>query len=238
MFDDAATFQAAYGTSREDTRSVCGDANNGFGLLFNWNLLGSGTHTVHALADGIEFGRATFTVTTLGTDFLRGAGGRHRLLDFPQAGTDVIVRWQESTQNFVIEAVEESMAYPDIRDVYEIVSLSETHTGCLRPGNNGTISFDGTVNVDSQNGGSFSGTIFNNLGPETTATSVMNGTVTVDGQVSGTFTTDAFTDGEFVARSESTFTGAVTGNVLTVTYSGRFVVGERCSITGSFSAVR
>lgn len=37
---------------------------NHFVLPFNWNLLGDGTHTVRALADGVEFDRATFTVTT------------------------------------------------------------------------------------------------------------------------------------------------------------------------------
>ena len=32
--------EAAYGTARLDTEAVCGDSDNGFGLLFNWNLLG------------------------------------------------------------------------------------------------------------------------------------------------------------------------------------------------------
>src|SRR5438067_1172736 len=72
VFDDAPAVQAAYGTSREDTSSECGKATTGFGLLFNWTLLGDGTHTVRALADRNEFARATFTVTTLGTEFLRG----------------------------------------------------------------------------------------------------------------------------------------------------------------------
>ena len=31
---------AAYGTERLDTREVCGDTNNGFGLLFNWESVG------------------------------------------------------------------------------------------------------------------------------------------------------------------------------------------------------
>ena len=52
-----------------------GRADVGFGLLFNWNLLGDGEHTVRALADGVEFARATFTVTTLGDEFVRGASG-------------------------------------------------------------------------------------------------------------------------------------------------------------------
>ena len=35
--------EAAYGTERADTQGACGDSDNGFGLLFNWNLLGTAT---------------------------------------------------------------------------------------------------------------------------------------------------------------------------------------------------
>ena len=98
----STTLEAGYGTIRSDTAGVCGDTNNGFGLLFNWNLLGDGTHTVRALADGREFGRARFTVTTLGTEFLTGVSGTYRLPNFPEQGMDVIVEWQQASQNFVI----------------------------------------------------------------------------------------------------------------------------------------
>ena len=98
----STTLEAGYGTIREDTAGVCGDTNNGFGLLFNWNLLGDGTHTARALADGREFGRARFTVTTLGTEFLTGVSGTYRLPNFPEQGMDVIVEWQQASQNFVI----------------------------------------------------------------------------------------------------------------------------------------
>ena len=106
VFDDTSTFEAAYGTSRVDTLEECGDANNGFGLLFNWNLLGPGSHTVRALADDQEFAHATVTVTTLGAEFLEGVGGHKRLEDFPETGTDSIVAWQASLQNFVIARVD------------------------------------------------------------------------------------------------------------------------------------
>ena len=33
-------YEATYGTERLDTVPVCGDTDNGFGLLFNWNNLG------------------------------------------------------------------------------------------------------------------------------------------------------------------------------------------------------
>lgn len=104
--DGTVTLEAAYGTSRGDTAGRCGDSNNGFGLLFNWNLLGDGPHTVRALADGREFGRARFTVTTLGRESLAGVSGTYTLPNFPEQGKNVIVQWQQASQNFVIVGVE------------------------------------------------------------------------------------------------------------------------------------
>jgi lysophospholipase L1-like esterase len=101
-----ASVQAAYGTSREDTRPGCGDADNGFGLLFNWNLLGNGMHTVRAFADGEEFANVTVRVTTLGAEFLSGAARNERLLNFPMGEIDIIVAWQQSLQNFIIARVD------------------------------------------------------------------------------------------------------------------------------------
>ena len=97
---------AAYGTERLDTAGVCGDTDNGFGLLFNWNLLGDGTHTVVALVDGLELGRAQVTVSTFGEEFVRGARGRYRLPDFPWVGRSTVIEWDQSLQNFVITEVE------------------------------------------------------------------------------------------------------------------------------------
>jgi hypothetical protein len=105
--DGRVTGQAAYGTLRGDTQSVCGDSNNGYGFLINWNLLGDGTHFVRVLADGVEVGRSTFTVTTLGLgDFPRGLSGTFSLQGFPQAGKTTQIQWQESQQNFVIIKVQ------------------------------------------------------------------------------------------------------------------------------------
>ena len=46
---ESFTWDAAYGTTRVDTEGVCEDTNNGFALLFNWNILGDGEHTVRVL---------------------------------------------------------------------------------------------------------------------------------------------------------------------------------------------
>ena len=99
---DLAPQVAAYGTERRDTAGVCGDTDNGFGLLFNWNLLGEGEHEVFAYVDGVELGRATATVTTLGVEFLRDVEGECVADDFPAMGRTVTLEWQQTSQNFVI----------------------------------------------------------------------------------------------------------------------------------------
>ena len=97
---------AAYGTERLDTEAACGDTDNGFGLLFNWNRLGDGEHEVVALVDGEELGRATVRVTTLGEEFVRGTEGMCEVTDFPMAGQTVTLEWQQNRQNFVITGVD------------------------------------------------------------------------------------------------------------------------------------
>ena len=112
--DDAATRQpASYGTARGDTVGACGDSDNGFGLLFNWNILGDGVHTVRALADGVEFARSTVTVTTLGQEFAQELSREVTVTDFPEVGDTTTLAWQQAKQNFVIVAVQPSFDLPD-----------------------------------------------------------------------------------------------------------------------------
>jgi hypothetical protein len=103
MIDGAESIPAAYGTSREDTRSICGDANNGFGLLYNFGILASGVHQAVAFADGVEIGRTTFTTTRLSTgEFLAGASSFGVLRNFPSEGRELWLEWSQGNQNFII----------------------------------------------------------------------------------------------------------------------------------------
>ena len=95
-------YRAGYPTTRPDTQGVCGDSDNGFSLLWNWNNLGAGTHTVRALADGVEFANTTVRVTTFGEPFRRGLSGTFPIPDFPRSGENKRLRWEESLQNFVV----------------------------------------------------------------------------------------------------------------------------------------
>ena len=101
--DDGLPGYAAYGTTRADTAAICGDTENGFGLTFNWNLLGTGPHTLRVLVDGNELSSVAFEVITLGTgEFQQGLTGQSSVINFPTPGQMVQVQWEESLQSFVI----------------------------------------------------------------------------------------------------------------------------------------
>ena len=102
QIDGGEVRQVAYGTARSDTVETCGDANNGFGYTINWNTVGDGVHNLRAFADGVEFANIDFTVTTLGVGYLQGASAEYVLSNFPVLGNDILLRWSEPHQNFVI----------------------------------------------------------------------------------------------------------------------------------------
>ena len=86
--------------SRGDTRGVCGgEDENGFLLQINWALLGDGVHTIVAYDDQIEFARSTFTVTSTGEEFIRGAEAEVVIDDFPRKGESTLFAWNQSTQH-------------------------------------------------------------------------------------------------------------------------------------------
>jgi len=94
------------GGSRADTQPVCGRSNTGFGLLFNYNLLGSGNHTAELFINGVQIGSPVpFTVTVPAGEFISGASKTVDAFDFPEVGKTTRLEWQESTQNFAITGV-------------------------------------------------------------------------------------------------------------------------------------
>jgi hypothetical protein len=100
--DGGAHLPVLYGSPRGDTQGVCNDTNNGFGVLVNWNLLSSGAHTIRLYDAGVEFASATFTVQTLGGQFLTGLSKTVEVPNFPNAGQTTTLQWSEAAQNFVI----------------------------------------------------------------------------------------------------------------------------------------
>ncbi len=103
---EAVRVEAAYGTERRDTQAVCGDVDNGYGVLFNWNRLGDGEYVVDLLVDGQAVAQSTVRVTTLGAEFARGLRGTYALEGFPTPEQTTTIEWQQSRQNFGIVGVE------------------------------------------------------------------------------------------------------------------------------------
>ncbi len=99
----------AYLNERSDTSGVCGDTDNGFVSIWNWGNLSDGTYTAVAYDNDEEFARSTFTVTTLGTEFLTGASGECRVPNFPTPGETTTFEWNQNTQH--LEAVSRESSY-------------------------------------------------------------------------------------------------------------------------------
>jgi hypothetical protein len=109
VVDDRPPKEAAYGTSRRDTEAECGDIDNGFALLWSYNLFGPGEHTVVALADGVEFARATFTVEPVGDRFMKkNEVPETTTLILADHDKEVTIGWDEATQNFAVLEVEDT----------------------------------------------------------------------------------------------------------------------------------
>ncbi len=99
------TFTAGSGTYRGDTAGVCGDTDNGFAFLVNFNNMGTGQKTVHAFADGVEFAAANFIVNHLGNRFISGLSAWTEVT-LPALGKGARLTWQQSKQSFVITEIE------------------------------------------------------------------------------------------------------------------------------------
>lgn len=115
VIDGVFTLALTYGSQRNDTQGACGDTNNGFGLLVNWNLLPNGTHTIRFYDGGAEFASAAFTVQTLGQPFYPGLSKSVEVPNFPSSGQTTRLEWQESSQNFVIAGLSTTGGgYPNV----------------------------------------------------------------------------------------------------------------------------
>ncbi len=107
------TLTVAYGTDRPDTVGQCNhlSPNTGFGMMYNFNHLPEGTYTMYAFADDTRIGTTVdFEVVHL-TDFSINDTNRFltnlpaaqcRVDNFPADGEQTLLRWEQSTQNFVI----------------------------------------------------------------------------------------------------------------------------------------
>jgi len=110
QIDQYPPLEATAGTERNDTVAACGKANTGFSVLFNYNTLAPGSHSILVYSDKGPFaGRiasGTILVEHFGSEFLRGARADATLFNFPRSGARTTVVWDENLQNFRIGTIE------------------------------------------------------------------------------------------------------------------------------------
>ena len=116
-FNEDDPIPLVYGSRRSDTRSVCGDDDNGFVAIWNWSKLGDGTHTAVVYDDGVEFARSIFDVATTGEEFLRGASAQVWIDEFPAPGERTRFVWNQSTQHLELAEVTEQPDSEEEEDV-------------------------------------------------------------------------------------------------------------------------
>ncbi|MFZ5484953.1 MAG: hypothetical protein ACOZB0_12050 [Pseudomonadota bacterium] len=108
LIDGASIGKAGAGTTLPSTAAICGHDKTGYSLLYNWNNLAPGNHTVSVYADGTLLG--SHHITTLrsgGTAWLSGANRSFDLPNFPSAGKTAKVEWVQSVQNFMVTQITE-----------------------------------------------------------------------------------------------------------------------------------
>lgn len=95
--------QAGGGTSRGDTTGICGRSNTGYSLLYNYNDLPPGIHSLGLYADGELIETRQFSTTqSAGASFVTGISKTATVADFPTTGRTATLLWSQAKQNFVV----------------------------------------------------------------------------------------------------------------------------------------
>jgi len=103
LLDGSQYVEAAYGSERMDTVPVCGDSDNGFGVLVNMANIGPGEHQVSLIADGDVIATHDFQVAVLSSgEFAQNLEGCAVSEDFPVEGAETSLQWTTSMQGFQI----------------------------------------------------------------------------------------------------------------------------------------
>ena len=104
---DGVSFgKAGTGTGRADTVSICGHSDTGYSLLFNYNQLTPGSHTLNLFADGQLLETRQFnTAQSAGSEFATGLSKTVAITDFPSTGKTATLQWSQAKQSFVVTGI-------------------------------------------------------------------------------------------------------------------------------------
>jgi hypothetical protein len=107
--DGFPVLPAAAHMPRGDTAGACGRTDTGYALLFNYNTLSIGPHSVIVSdGNGRVLGTVSFSVTHAGVEFMTGKSQAVEIPNFPAPGDRTHVAWSEEKQDFSIVSIERS----------------------------------------------------------------------------------------------------------------------------------
>lgn len=123
--DGTSLGKSGSGTHRGDTAGVCGHTATGFSLLYNYNRLAPGPHTIRVYADGVLLEERPFnSVKSGGVNFLTGVTKSVDVPDFPSAGSTARLTWSEAKQSFVVTNLFQGTGTGQISDLYGLMTLN------------------------------------------------------------------------------------------------------------------
>lgn len=113
FIDGVSIGPAGAGTRLLGTQGVCGRTDTGYSLLYAFNNLSNGQHTISVTADGVEFdSHSVTTVQSGGVPWLSDVSRTLSLPNFPQSGKTTSIQWVQSYQNFLVTGITDTPALP------------------------------------------------------------------------------------------------------------------------------
>ena len=122
---------------------ICGRGDTGYSLLFNYNDLTPGSHTISAYADGQLLETRQFnTVQSGGSAFVTGLSKTATVSEFPSSGKNATLQWSQAKQSFVITGTSEiggggnsAIDLSSLQGTYSITeNVSVSGSGCASLG--------------------------------------------------------------------------------------------------------
>ncbi|MBN9425973.1 MAG: hypothetical protein J0H09_05650 [Burkholderiales bacterium] len=145
--DGASLGKSGVGSARNGTAGICGHANTGFSLLYNYNLPEPGAHGIAVYADGQLLERRTFnTVRSGGVPFLEGKSATATIQNFPVNGKATALRWSQAKQSFVVVGNTDTTTLDGTYALYR-VTLQTSRYALMDTAANSGFSATGTMAV-------------------------------------------------------------------------------------------
>ncbi|MEO1134231.1 MAG: hypothetical protein AAFX40_16195 [Cyanobacteria bacterium J06639_1] len=120
-------------------------------------------------------------------------------------------------------------------------TTTQTLSNCQDPVDDGFYSFPTTLNLNSQTGANYSGTLAGQTtirGATVTTEGSVSGTVDASGSLTASLESTLQVNGAFDSTSTASGTGTLSGDALTFNFSGSDTSGDTCTFTGEFNGSR